>query len=429
MTEQWLLELFEDCRQQMQLRTMLGLFVTDKVNSPSLFGFIRPRVLLPVDFIEQADRESLRCIFLHELAHLKRGDIWISWIVALLQSLHWFNPLVWWAFIRMRADRESACDVLVLSYMQEEGDRYGCTLINQLERFNQTQHFPSVAGIFESKAELKRRLTIIAKFKRPTRIASIFAAALLVVLSCGLLTNAKDKPGPLTPEQVVAQNTLDNKMEEGKRIFERSLEARGGRARFSQIKDMTFSANLKIASKDLDLDVVTYVKPPHKLRQEINVAKGVRFTMAFNGKSGWMTDPITGSIQDMPDPVLEQLKNSAIGTQIMFDPQRLYRATGFEGREFINGREYLVIRQNGMLGFDSVLTYIDPDTYFPYKCTMSNVNSKIEMILSDYRDVEGMQLPFIINMNLNDAEEIDMAFTEWIINSNLEDSFFERPAA
>lgn len=271
---------------------------------------------------------------------------------------------------------------------------------------------------------------MIAKFKRPTRIASIFAAALLVVMSCGLLTDAKDNPVPLTPEQVTAQQALDNKMEEGKRIFERSLEARGGRARFSQVKDVTFSANGKIASQGMDLDIVTYMKPPHNVRTEINDAKnGVRFTIAFNGKSGWVTDPITGSVQDMTDPVLEQLKPSGIDTQLILDPQRLYRATGFEGREFINGKEYLVIRQTSVPGFDSVLTYIDPDTYFPYKYIMSNVDGKIEKFVSDYRDVEGMQLPFIINMKMADKDEIEIIYKEWIINSNLEDSFFEGPSA
>jgi hypothetical protein len=326
----------------------------------------------------------------------------------------------------------TACDALVLSYLRgEESNRYGHALINRLDRFNQSQHLPAVAGIFESKEQLKWRLTMITRFKYPTRIASIFAAALLFVLSCGLLTDAKDKPVPLTPEQVKAQDALNNQMEEGKRIFEQSLEARGGRARFSQIKDMTFSAHIKIASQgaDLNLDVVTYLKPPHKLRQEMNVTKSVRFTMAFDGKSGWMTDPNTGSVQDMPDPVLEQLRNSAIGTQILFDPQRLYRAAAFEGREFINGREYLVIRHAGMLGFDSVLVYIDPETYLPHKFTMSNVDGKAEVIVSDYRDTGGVKLPFIMNMNIADKAKIEMMIAEWIINPNLEDSFFERPAA
>jgi uncharacterized protein (TIGR03435 family) len=429
-TEQWLLELFEDCRQHLKLRTMVGLFITDKVNSPSLFGFIRPRVLLPANFIGHVNREELRCIFLHELAHLKRGDIWISWIVAFLQSLHWFNPLVWWAFVHMRADREAACDALVLSHMQgEESDRYGHALINLLERFNQTQHLPAVAGIFESKAELKRRLTMIAKFRRPTRFTGIGVAALLVILSCGLLTDAKDNPPPLTPEQLMAQDALDKKMEEGKRIYDQSLEAQGGRARFSQIRDMTFNANLKILSQGLDMTVMTYLKSPHKLRQDIEIAESVHITMAFDGNSGWMTDPNTGSIVDMSDPVFAQLKNSVLGSQMMFDPQMLYMAAGFEGRKLIDGKEYLVIKHTGVMGFDSVLTCIDPDTYLPYKFTMKTVDAKIEMITSDYRDVEGMQFPFTINLDIDGTEYIDISITEWAINSGLEDSFFERPAA
>jgi len=336
--------------------------------------------------------------------------------------------MVWWAFIRMRADRESASDALVLSYIQEESDRYGRALINLLERFNQTQHLPAVAGIFESKAELRRRLTMIAKFRRPTRFTGIGAAVLLVILSCGLLTDAKDDPVPLTSEQLMAQDALDKKMEEGERIFEQSIEAQGGRARFSQIRDMTFTANLKIVSQDVNMAVITYLKPPHKLRQEINVAEGVRISMAFDGKSGWMTDPNTGSVQDMSEPVLAQLKNSTLGTQMMFDPQMLYIAAGFEGRESIDGREYLVIKHTNVLGFDSVLIHIDPDTYLPYKFTMRTVDGKIEMIALDYRNIEGMNFPYTINLNIDDTENINMVLTEWVLNSNLEDSFFERPA-
>jgi 2-oxo-4-hydroxy-4-carboxy--5-ureidoimidazoline (OHCU) decarboxylase len=60
---------------------------------------------------------------------------------------------------------------------------------------------------------------------------------------------------------------------------------------------------------------------------------------------------------------------------------------------------------------------------------MSNVDGKIERFVSDYRDVEGMQFPFIIHIKINDKDEIEIMIKEWVLNSNLEDSFFERPAA
>jgi TonB family protein len=200
-TEQPLIELLEDCKQLIKVRTVVGLVITDRVNSPSLFGFIRPRILIPTDMHNRIAMEELRYVFLHELAHLKRGDIWIGWIVAVLQSLHWFNPLAWWAFFRMRADRELACDALALSCLgNKDNPLYGGALVKLLERFGQSQHLPAVAGILENNAQLKRRITMISQFSRPTRSVSIASAALLTILSAVLLTDAKGKP-VLTQEQ------------------------------------------------------------------------------------------------------------------------------------------------------------------------------------------------------------------------------------
>ena len=123
-TEQRLLDLLEDCKQQMRVRTVVGLVMTDRVKKPVVVWIYLSAGVIARRLYRHVRYEELRYIFLHELAHLKRGDIWIGWIVALMQSLHWFNPLVWWAFVRMRADRELACDSLVLSHVQ--GEEIGC---------------------------------------------------------------------------------------------------------------------------------------------------------------------------------------------------------------------------------------------------------------------------------------------------------------
>ena len=62
-TDQSLLELFEDCKQLIRVSAVVGLVITDRVKSPSLFGCFRPRVLLPVDLVGQTSREELRFIF------------------------------------------------------------------------------------------------------------------------------------------------------------------------------------------------------------------------------------------------------------------------------------------------------------------------------------------------------------------------------
>jgi bla regulator protein blaR1 len=132
------LSLLEDCKALMGVGTPLALIETEAVNSPTLFGFVRPRLLLPTGLVSSFTRDELRHVFLHELAHLKRFDILTGWVALVLQTVHWFNPLVWLAGYRLRADRELACDALALSYARTgEHESYGLTIIKLLEGFGQ----------------------------------------------------------------------------------------------------------------------------------------------------------------------------------------------------------------------------------------------------------------------------------------------------
>jgi bla regulator protein BlaR1 len=108
------LNLLEDCKQLMGVRVPIAVVETAAVDGPCLFGVLRPRLLLPPGFTRDFSLGELRYVFLHELGHVKRRDIPLGWLMALLQILHWFNPLVWLAFSRMRVDRELACDALAL---------------------------------------------------------------------------------------------------------------------------------------------------------------------------------------------------------------------------------------------------------------------------------------------------------------------------
>ena len=161
------MNLLEDCKQAMGLRVPVTLVETAAVGSPSLFGFVRPRLLLPVGLTRGFSQEELRYVFLHELSHIKRQDILTGWLMTALQILHWFNPLVWLAFHRMRVDRELACDALALSYAKEEENQpYGRTIIKLLESFGCSAWAPSMAGTVENKNQMKERISMIAKFRK-----------------------------------------------------------------------------------------------------------------------------------------------------------------------------------------------------------------------------------------------------------------------
>jgi beta-lactamase regulating signal transducer with metallopeptidase domain len=195
-TDGAVLDLLEDCKQEMGVCTPLALVETPSGSSPALMGAVRPRLLLPEGLIRSFSRTELRYVFLHELAHLKRSDIPLNWLLSLVSILHWFNPLVWYAFHRLRADRELACDALALAQAQDAERRpYGQTILKLLENFTRSAAAPGVLGILESQTHMRRRITMIAKFKRNTGWP-VLAGAVGIVIAVLTLTDAKSGQAP-----------------------------------------------------------------------------------------------------------------------------------------------------------------------------------------------------------------------------------------
>ncbi|HTL55220.1 MAG TPA: M56 family metallopeptidase [Candidatus Limnocylindrales bacterium] len=191
-TDEATLNLLEDCKALMAVCMPLTLIETEAIASPTLFGFVRPRLLLPVGLRPALAQEELRHVFLHELAHIKRHDVLSGWVMLALQTIHWFNPLVWVAFHRSRADRELACDALALSYASPGENRaYGLTVVKLLERFGQPVWAPSLAGILENKQLMKERIIMIAKFQK-THHGWALPLALLIALTVIALTGPRD---------------------------------------------------------------------------------------------------------------------------------------------------------------------------------------------------------------------------------------------
>ena len=188
-------KLFDECQQEFGLSGRIELLEAEAVQSPALFGLLRLRLLLPRGIGGQFDGRGLRYIFLHELAHVKRGDLWLNWLVTALQIVHWFNPLLWLGFARLRADRELACDELALLRAGDEaGNAYGETVVKLLENLNRPAAIPGLVGILEDKQQMRRRISMIAGFRRPGR-RSALAVFLVGALAVAALTDAQpNKP-------------------------------------------------------------------------------------------------------------------------------------------------------------------------------------------------------------------------------------------
>jgi beta-lactamase regulating signal transducer with metallopeptidase domain/ankyrin repeat protein len=196
-TDPDVLALFAATKSELSVSRSIQLIESGQVQSPAIMGLFHPTLLLPANVGKKFDARELRFIFLHELAHLKRGDVIVQALIALLQIFHWFNPVLWFAFRRMRIDREPATDAMVLCRTgEEEKERYGLMLIKLLEHFNQRHSLPTLVGILEDKDQFKRRFSLIARFTRGAYGWSVLGILLIAVLAMTLLTKSKSEVSP-----------------------------------------------------------------------------------------------------------------------------------------------------------------------------------------------------------------------------------------
>ncbi len=211
LTDGRVLNLFEDCKEKMGVNTIVGIVPVKGLSSPALFGFVRPRLLVPVGMLNDLSSDDLRHVFMHELGHIKRHDIFVGWVASILQILHWFNPVVWYGFSKMRHDREVACDNLVLSYAGEgEPREYGRSILNLLERYRKPAYVPSMAGILEDKNQIKRRIRMIAEFKSSKVKFSVIGMLVLCLFGFAAFTSAEKKAEPDEQQKISQETEQDN---------------------------------------------------------------------------------------------------------------------------------------------------------------------------------------------------------------------------
>lgn len=190
-TEERAVGLFNKCKRTMSIQKEIPLLLAGKTVSPTVFGFLRPKVLLSRVHITQLDEQQLQHIFYHELAHIKRRDVGVNWLMHSLLLLNWFNPILWYAYSCMREDQEIACDTLALTFMEEEEQiAYGHTIITLLEHYSSYYPVPGMANLGRNKKSLKRRIFMIKTFQKKSYRWSALGVSTVIAVSVFSLLNA-----------------------------------------------------------------------------------------------------------------------------------------------------------------------------------------------------------------------------------------------
>jgi bla regulator protein blaR1 len=144
------------------LRGRVSVLLSDWIDVPCVIGLLKPIVLLPMALAAQLPREQLELVLLHELSHVKNGDLWVNSAQIVLELLLFFHPVVHWISADVRATRELRCDQSVLG-LRAKPVLYAKTLIN-LEEFRHSYQNLALAASGSANApasELKQRVQAI----------------------------------------------------------------------------------------------------------------------------------------------------------------------------------------------------------------------------------------------------------------------------
>lgn len=178
-------------RLRLQLRSATHLqgniYLSGKIPSPFVLGLLRPRIYLPT-FIAEHERSY---ILAHEQHHIRRMDHVFKLLGYIALMLHWFNPLVWLAYILFCKDMEMSCDEAVIRKLGTDiRADYAASLLKLAVGHRTVSVMPLAFG----EGDTKERVKNMSRWKKPKLWICIVAALLIVAVAVVLVTDPKDSP-------------------------------------------------------------------------------------------------------------------------------------------------------------------------------------------------------------------------------------------
>ncbi len=158
------------------------VYQCERVKSPFILGLIRPRIYLPFHLSER-EKEA---VVAHEKAHISRRDHWWKAVGFLLLAMHWFNPLIWLAYVLLCRDMEYACDERVICKLNREQRAGYCEVLLACG----AGHRRLAAGpLAFGEVGVKARVKAVLKYRKPALWLSVTAAAACLLTAACFLTD------------------------------------------------------------------------------------------------------------------------------------------------------------------------------------------------------------------------------------------------
>lgn len=185
-----------------------NIYRCDRIDSPFVCGFIKPKIYLPYGL----DEKTQNCVLQHERTHIKFADHIIKAVSFIVLCIHWFNPLVWVSYFLLCKDIELSCDESVIKkYSGAECKEYAKAL---LELGVNKVKFTACPVAF-GEVSIKTRIKSVINYKKASKFIVFASLCLCVAVSVCFMTEpaAKAKESEAKQEEIVVEETTEPETE------------------------------------------------------------------------------------------------------------------------------------------------------------------------------------------------------------------------
>ncbi len=189
----------ESTARQMGISRPVNIWTSSLAEVPMTLGFLRPLILVPLVMISQLTPGQVEAILVHELAHIRRKDYLLNWVVILLEGVFFFNPFARLLIGELRKEREHCCDDLVIQFKYDPHSYVSALL--SLATVGSKNRQPAIAATGGGDKLLLGRAQRLLEPKRRTREQDTRSWAFFGLIGVLMLLSPSGPPssGPTPP--------------------------------------------------------------------------------------------------------------------------------------------------------------------------------------------------------------------------------------
>ncbi len=167
--------------EKLGIRQKFNMIQSVKIDIPTVYGWFKPTLIIPVSFFTGMDQKYIDSIILHELAHIKRYDYLVNMFQILMETIGFFHPAVWWISGKIRQEREHCCDDFAVNIL---GDRL--LYVKSLVQLEETRSTPALA-LAANGGELMQRVSRILNYTyKKSFLTPFYSLFIILGLFCFL---------------------------------------------------------------------------------------------------------------------------------------------------------------------------------------------------------------------------------------------------